>query len=186
MEKVAELLRSIHKIPGAGNTAPDLNLIRERSQACRLKLINYPSIDLKVLEDFFCLLERMYSNMDFKACPSTLLHNDLHYLNMIYNPEGKIYVLDWQQGSDGDYCADLAYFKIRTLDFIYDDDPKTAQHFFRDIIAACSDAEGADTIEARLRFYSALYYHELIWRSCIPNISDKWLSYFYNKMTGML
>ncbi|MGP1451647.1 MAG: phosphotransferase family protein [Metamycoplasmataceae bacterium] len=99
--KIANNLKILHssnlKFPPSNHTS--------RVKRYR-KILIEKNIQIKALNDFYRLINKILSNMN-KNIP---LHNDLWTRNMIQDEKGKIFFIDWEYAALGDIHFDLAYF----------------------------------------------------------------------------
>jgi thiamine kinase-like enzyme len=156
---------------------PDLIFLPKYKNECLMKLANSTIVEVKLLEKMFEEVLQWQKEIDFSSHTS-LLHGDLHYSNIIVNGENRFYLIDWEMTEGGDYCKDLAYFKARTLDYLY---PGDNQSLFDNLMTHYKEAFEEDNLEIRMRYYLSYRYLEIIWRCCFPRLSEQWLPFYFQK-----
>jgi hypothetical protein len=73
------------------------------------------------------------------------------------NDDG-ISIVDWLEASEGDYCRDLAQFKIGVLDEILD--AQKSHQFFEEMLKFYEDQFDDSSLYDRMRFYLPLMFLE--------------------------
>ncbi|UCC33843.1 MAG: hypothetical protein JSW53_02235, partial [Candidatus Bathyarchaeota archaeon] len=67
-------------------------------------------------------------------------------------------IVDWLEASEGDYCRDLAQFKIGVLDEILD--TQRSQQFFEQMLKLYEEQFDDTSLHDRMRFYLPLMFLE--------------------------
>lgn len=156
---------------------PDFIFLTKYKNECLTKLAGSKLIDVLLLEKMFEEVLLWQKEIDFSTHTS-LLHGDLHYSNIIITVENRFYLIDWEMSAVGDYCKDLAYFKARTLDYLY---PGESGPLFNALMAHYREAFKEDDLDIRMRYYLSYRYLEIIWRCCFPSPSEQWLPFYFEK-----
>jgi len=165
------------KFERKSTTFPDLIFLPKYKTECLSKLASSDLVDIRLLEKMFDEVLQWQKEIDYSSNTS-LLHGDLHYSNLIVTSDSYFYLIDWEMTSVGDYCKDLAYFKARTLDYLY---PEENQSLFDTILKFYKESFKENDLEKRMRYYLSYQYLEIIWRCCFPRLSEQWLSFYFNK-----
>ena len=180
-------LEKLHSIKTTKPTTPDLQNLKKYKRDCLSQLSGKQIIDVRLLEEMFELVIDLYCAIDLSFIPSTLLHGDLHYSNILVTEGNKFYFIDWEMTSYGDYCKDLAYFKARALDYMYRGGKETTSlEIFKASLSYYKSTFNDSSIEERMRYYLSAQYLELIWRCSIPRISQQWLPFYFNKLNDYI
>lgn len=180
-------LEKLHRIKTTKRTSPDLQNLKKYKRDCLSQLSGQQIIDVRLLEEMFELVMDLYSMIDFSLIQPSLLHGDLHYSNILVTEDNNFYLLDWEMTSYGDYCKDLAYFKVRALDYMYRDEKETtSKEIFKAFLSYYKSTFNDSSIEERMRYYLSAQYLELIWRCSIPEISQQWLPFYFNKLNDYI
>jgi thiamine kinase-like enzyme len=176
--KFIESLSKIHK-PEEGNPpVPDIKIIEKFKRDCSYFLKGKNLIDLDILNQHFDYVINLHPKISFQTGKTSLLQGDLHPTNILITENEDLCFLDWEHSEFGDYCKDLAYLKARTLDFM----DINSIPLYNQLIEYYSEVFKDEAIEERMDYFLSTEYLGYIWRSCIPEITEKWLIFFFEKL----
>lgn len=100
---VAQALRQLHELtPETGRREVSFERQAERLQAALPVAARAPALD--------AVAPGVFAALGARLRPRVLCHNDVHALNMVIDPAGRLWLVDWEYAGLGDPVFDLASF----------------------------------------------------------------------------
>jgi aminoglycoside phosphotransferase (APT) family kinase protein len=161
---VATLLR-LHEPCDGSIGPPSLSRLLTQQRSCA-PLGRVPGFDMDLLGRRFAqVIALAFDAAEALWVPRTCeLNNELHRSRMFLTPQGEVCIVNWDHGTSGDVCADLALLRIAVEELL----GLEVERLQADFLARYARLYDAEMIDVRFAYHTAERYLSLIAHSCSP------------------